>query len=90
MSTPSPARREAGSLPSLYAIFVDWARTDGRTWIYLFKALTVAFLAIGIAMRLEMPQPRTAGRPAPYEHFRASARHQSNRGSRGWRRGRRL
>jgi uncharacterized membrane protein YccC len=60
MTTPSPAQPAAWSLPSLYAAFADWARTDGRNWVYIFKALTAAFLAIGIAMKLEMPQPRTA------------------------------
>lgn len=52
---PSPR-----SVPALQAAIVEWARTDGRTWIYLFKALTAAFLALWIAMRLDLPQPRTA------------------------------
>ncbi|MFC0400744.1 FUSC family protein [Paraburkholderia rhizosphaerae] len=60
MNTPSPAQPAAWSLPSLYAAVADWAHTDGRTWVYIFKALAAAFLAIGIAMKLEMPQPRTA------------------------------
>jgi uncharacterized membrane protein YccC len=63
MTTPSSAPNTpnaAWSLPSLYAACADWARTDGRNWIYILKALTAAFLAIGIAMKLEMPQPRTA------------------------------
>ena len=58
MANPSlPSMR---TLPALQAAFIEWARTDGRTWIYLFKALTAAFLALGIAMRLDLPQPRTA------------------------------
>ncbi|CAB3766772.1 FUSC family protein [Paraburkholderia solisilvae] len=60
MSTSSPVQPAGWSLPALYAAFADWARTDGRTWLYLFKALAAAFLALGIAMKLEMPQPRTA------------------------------
>lgn len=48
------------SLPALPAALSDWARTDGLTWIYVFKALAAAFLALGIAMRLDLPQPRTA------------------------------
>jgi uncharacterized membrane protein YccC len=48
------------SLAGLKAALLDWARTDGLTWIYLFKALAAAFLALGIAMRLDLPQPRTA------------------------------
>jgi uncharacterized membrane protein YccC len=43
-----------------YAAVADWARTDGNTWIYLFKALLAAFLTLYIAMKLEMSQPRTA------------------------------
>ncbi len=39
---------------------MDWARTDGLTWVYVLKALGAAFLALGIAMRLDLPQPRTA------------------------------
>ena len=48
------------SLPALPAALSDWARTDGLTWIYVFKALAAAFLALWIAMRLDLPQPRTA------------------------------
>jgi uncharacterized membrane protein YccC len=45
---------------ALRAAAVDWARTDGLTWLYIAKALTAAFLALGIAMKLDLPQPRTA------------------------------
>ena len=38
----------------------EWARSDGVTWIYICKVLTAAFLTYWIAMRLELPQPRTA------------------------------
>lgn len=37
-----------------------WARSDGVTWIYIFKVLISAFMTYWIAMRLELPQPRTA------------------------------
>jgi len=37
-----------------------WARRDGVTWVYIFKVLIAAFLTYWIAMRLELPQPRTA------------------------------
>jgi uncharacterized membrane protein YccC len=40
--------------------FNGWARSDGVTWIYIFKVLIAAFLTYWIAMRLELPQPRTA------------------------------
>ncbi|HEY3599221.1 MAG TPA: FUSC family protein, partial [Paraburkholderia sp.] len=60
MSTSSPAARPPSPLTTLYAAAADWAQTDGRFWIYLLKALAAAFLTLGIAMKLEMPQPRTA------------------------------
>ncbi|NWA00273.1 FUSC family protein [Pseudomonas gingeri] len=40
--------------------FFDWARSDGVTWVYIFKTLAAAFLTLWLAMRLELPQPRTA------------------------------
>ncbi len=55
-----PTLPRARSLDALQTAFADWAQTDARTWIYLFKALAAAFLALGIAMRLQLPQPRTA------------------------------
>ena len=39
--------------------FFDWARSDGVTWVYIFKVLLAAFLTLWLAMRLELPQPRT-------------------------------
>jgi uncharacterized membrane protein YccC len=55
-----PASSPLRSASALQAALSDWARTDGLTWVYLFKALAAAFLALGIAMRLDLPQPRTA------------------------------
>ncbi|WP_260962308.1 FUSC family protein [Pseudomonas citri] len=40
--------------------FFDWARSDGVTWVYICKVLLAAFLTLWLAMRLELPQPRTA------------------------------
>ncbi|MFB4393445.1 MULTISPECIES: FUSC family protein [unclassified Pseudomonas] len=37
-----------------------WARTDGVTWVYICKVLLAAFVTLWLAMRLELPQPRTA------------------------------
>jgi uncharacterized membrane protein YccC len=45
---------------SLVNAFADWARTDGLAWIYIFKAVLAALIALWIAMRLDMQQPRTA------------------------------
>jgi len=56
----APLLRETRSIAALQAAVVDWARTDGLTWVYVLKALIAAFLALGIAMRLDLPQPRTA------------------------------
>ncbi|MEA9977657.1 MULTISPECIES: FUSC family protein [unclassified Pseudomonas] len=40
--------------------FFAWARSDGVTWIYIFKVLFAAFVTYWIALRLELPQPRTS------------------------------
>ena len=58
--TPLPA-----PLRWLYSLewrrgFFEWARSDGVTWVYIFKVLFAAFLTLWLAMRLELPQPRTA------------------------------
>ncbi|SMG13111.1 FUSC family protein [Paraburkholderia susongensis] len=58
-ASPSSTARPA-SLAAWYAAAAEWARTDGLTWVYLFKALAACFLALGIAMKLDLPQPRTA------------------------------
>ena len=59
MSAPITSSRPA-ALAAFYEAAAEWARTDGLTWIYLFKALAACFLALGIAMKLDLPQPRTA------------------------------
>ncbi|MEZ2306178.1 FUSC family protein [Paraburkholderia sp. RCC_158] len=58
-ASPASASRPP-SLAAWSRAAADWARTDGLTWIYLFKALAACFLALGIAMKLDLPQPRTA------------------------------
>ncbi|MGF6755152.1 FUSC family protein [Paraburkholderia sp. GAS42] len=60
MSTPLSSAPPPSPLVAFYAAAADWARTDGRTWIYMFKAIAAALLALGIAMKLDLPQPRTA------------------------------
>lgn len=37
-----------------------WATHDGLVWLHLLKTVTAALLAMGIAMRLELSQPRVA------------------------------
>lgn len=38
----------------------DWAHQDGPTWSYILQGLCAVFLALWLAMRLELPQPVTA------------------------------
>nr|P24127.1 RecName: Full=Fusaric acid resistance protein FusB [Burkholderia cepacia]AAC60389.1 FusB [Burkholderia cepacia]BAA02065.1 fusB [Burkholderia cepacia] len=61
MSASSPLSPTAGGpFAAWYAAFGDWARTDGAAWLYLFKALLAAFIALGVSMRLDLPAPKTA------------------------------
>ncbi|MCY1270362.1 p-hydroxybenzoic acid efflux pump subunit AaeB [compost metagenome] len=53
----APARP---GLEALQRAALEWARTDGVTWIYIAKVLCAAFLTLWLAMRLELPQPSTA------------------------------
>ncbi|MFF7705834.1 FUSC family protein [Pseudomonas sp. NPDC007930] len=48
-----------GALPWRRSFF-EWVRSDGVTWVFIFKVLLAAFLTLWLAMRLELPQPRTA------------------------------
>ena len=59
MSTSSLPLRWLRSLEWRRGFFA-WARTDGVTWVYIFKVLAAAFITLWLAMRLELPQPRTA------------------------------
>lgn len=59
MSTSSLPLRWLHSLEWRRGFFA-WARTDGVTWVYIFKVLAAAFITLWLAMRLELPQPRTA------------------------------
>ena len=38
----------------------DWFANEGHIWLHLAKTLLAAFIAMGVAMRLELPQPRVA------------------------------
>jgi uncharacterized membrane protein YccC len=59
-ASSSPVQPAAGRTSAALAAFADWARTDGLVWIYLFKAIAAALLSLAIAMKLDLPQPRTA------------------------------
>ncbi|QGZ64114.1 FUSC family protein [Paraburkholderia acidisoli] len=38
----------------------DWCTSDGRIWLHLSKTVIAGLLAMGIAMLLDLPQPRIA------------------------------
>lgn len=38
----------------------QWATSDGMIWLHMLKTVTAALMAMGIAMRLEMSQPKIA------------------------------
>lgn len=40
--------------------FEEWRRTDGVTWIFIFKTLIAGLTALGLAMYFELPQPRVS------------------------------
>lgn len=42
------------------AAFQDWAATEGRAWIFVFKTVSAALLALWIAFRLGFDSPRTS------------------------------
>ncbi|MPW20286.1 FUSC family protein [Paraburkholderia sp. CNPSo 3157] len=50
----------AGMLRAIADASEEWTTTDGLVWLHLFKTVTAALLALGIAMLLELQQPRTA------------------------------
>ncbi|MNF36089.1 p-hydroxybenzoic acid efflux pump subunit AaeB [compost metagenome] len=49
----------AGS-PGLRHDLGVWARSEGLSWIFIFKMLAAALTTLWLAMRLDMPQPSTA------------------------------
>jgi uncharacterized membrane protein YccC len=59
MNASSPTSAQPDGQRLLKAL-ADWSRNDGLVWIYLFKAIAAALLALGIAMKLDLPSPRTA------------------------------
>jgi uncharacterized membrane protein YccC len=55
------SRRKWGvMLQTLSPAVRDWATSDGLVWLHLFKTVTAGLLALGIAMLLDLPQPRIA------------------------------
>lgn len=56
----TPAHQTPAPLEALRRAVLEWARSDGVTWIYIAKVLLAALLTLWLAMRLELPQPSTA------------------------------
>jgi uncharacterized membrane protein YccC len=55
------SRRQCGvMLQTLNEAVRDWATGDGLVWLHLLKTVTAGLLALGIAMLLDLPQPRIA------------------------------
>lgn len=47
-------------LRPLSPAILDWANSDGLVWLHLLKTVAAGLLALGIAMLLDLPQPRIA------------------------------
>jgi uncharacterized membrane protein YccC len=60
MNAPAPVAARLASMSTWRDASLEWARTDGLTWIHILKTVGAALLALGIAMKLDLPQPRTA------------------------------
>src|SRR5260370_5863702 len=60
IASSSRAPRPRRPFAALVATAAEWLRADGPAWIYLVKALAAAFLALGLAMVLDLAQPKTA------------------------------
>ncbi|WP_090689036.1 FUSC family protein [Paraburkholderia phenazinium] len=58
--TSDPRRRWGVMLRASASASRDWAASDGLIWLHLLKTVTAALLALGIAMLLDLQQPRTA------------------------------
>ncbi|MBN3728162.1 FUSC family protein, partial [Burkholderia sp. Ac-20379] len=53
-------RRWSARLAPAARCLREWAFSDGLIWLHLAKTVAAALLAMGIAMRLELSQPRIA------------------------------
>ncbi|MFM0732165.1 FUSC family protein [Paraburkholderia sediminicola] len=58
--TADSSRQWRVMLPTLRLAIRDWANSDGLIWLHLLKTVTAGLLALGIAMLLDLPQPRIA------------------------------
>lgn len=53
-------QHQRASLQRLKTGLKEWTASDGASWLYIGNVLLAAFLALGVAMRLELASPRTA------------------------------
>ncbi|AJK49279.1 FUSC family protein [Burkholderia plantarii] len=60
VSRAAEIRRWPGRLAPAGRALRDWAGSDALVWVHLAKTVGAALLAMGIAMRLELSQPRIA------------------------------
>lgn len=58
--TADSGRQRSVTLRPLGRAVPDWADSDGLIWLHLLKTVTAGLLALGIAMLLDLPQPRIA------------------------------
>ncbi|MBJ9696801.1 FUSC family protein [Burkholderia cenocepacia] len=58
---PHTRTRSLSTLGSELSIALrDWRRDDMKAWLYVAKALTAAFLALGVSTLLDLPTAKTA------------------------------
>ena len=58
--TPNPRRRIEPMWRAIRQAGREWGHTDGAVWLHLLKTATACLLAMGVAMLLDLPQPRIA------------------------------
>jgi len=59
-TSPPAASAAARTAAWLGAALKDWGATEGERWLYVIKVLLSAFIALGLAYRLELDSPSTS------------------------------
>ncbi|NML34036.1 FUSC family protein [Paraburkholderia antibiotica] len=57
---PRGLMRQRFNRPVFHQAMRDWANSDGLIWLHLLKTVTAGLLTLGVAMLLDLPQPRIA------------------------------
>ncbi|MPW23797.1 hypothetical protein GCT13_45715 [Paraburkholderia sp. CNPSo 3157] len=60
MSTPDRVSSHARRTTSVRAALKGWGAKEGLNWLHTLKTVVAALLVMGLAMRLDLPSPRTA------------------------------